>query len=373
MRKKITFVLSVRFPTEKAYGVTTSLTADAIQNLKKFDVEIITPILDRSIATNNSVIEIRMPFEKIYQFLMSIKFIKTLVFRAWIPLYFLKLKNVIRKENNLIWVRDIYLALVFNTFGYTTVCEIHRIPTKINMIFFKILTNKKNNIFLFITEKLRHSCKTSPLISEIAPMSVQKSEILSKKYKESSEAKIVGYVGSNHSSGVKLNLEVLVQAANLLKDNHKYIKFKLYGLDSSFYNQKFPTNIEFAGRVPRSKIMQTIDTFDVGIVLYPNNNYYKTSFPIKIVEYAARQIPIIASRTIAHQYLLGVDKAEYFEPDSGQSLSEAILKVLNNDFLAHRMSLNSHNWVKNLTYERRIQSALFRCGYLTTNEFNSSD
>ena len=373
MKKKITFVLNVKFPTEKAYGVTTSLTADAIQKLKKFDVEIITPILDRDIVTNNSVIEIRIPFEKIYRLLLNTNLLKALAFRAWIPLYFLKLKIVIRKENNLIWVRDIFLALIFNSFGYTTVCEIHRKPTKINMILFKILSNKKDNIFLFITEKLRRMCKTSTLISEIAPMSVKKSEILIKKYKESSEAKIVGYVGSNHSSGVKLNLEALVQAANLLKDNHNYIKFRLYGVDASFFSQKFPTNIEFPGRVSRSKIMQTIDTFDVGIVLYPNSKYYEDSFPIKIVEYAARQIPIIASRTIAHQSLLGVDKVEYFEPDSGQSLSNAILRVLKNDFLAHKMSLNSHNWVKNLTYERRIQKVLFRCGYLTSKEFNGSD
>jgi glycosyltransferase involved in cell wall biosynthesis len=373
MQKKITFVLNVKFPTEKAYGVTTSLTASAIQSLKKFDVEIITPILDKDIVTDNSVVQIKMPFEKIYWLLMNANLIKAFAFKVWIPLYFLKLKSIVRKEDNLIWVRDIFLALMFNIVGYSTVCEIHRKPNKINMVLFKILTNKKDNVFLFITEKLRNSCKSSALNSEVAPMSVKQSEILIKKYKKKSATKIVGYVGASHSSGVKLNLETLIQAANLLKVNHNYIEFRIYGIDSNSYSQKFPSNIEFSGRVPRSKIMEIIDTFDVGIVLYPNSKYYEDSFPIKIVEYAARQIPIVASRTISHQSLLGVDKAEYFESDSGESLSNAILRVLESDFLTEKMTLNSYKWVKNLTYERRIQGALLRCGYLTTREFNESD
>jgi glycosyltransferase involved in cell wall biosynthesis len=106
--------------------------------------------------------------------------------------------------------------------------------------------------------------------------------------------------------------------------------------------------------------MGLIDSFDAGLVIYPENKYYIDSFPIKIVEYASRGIPIIASNTTAHRNLLGDDKALYFNPDLENSLSKSIKIFMEDDSLRLAISENLFNWVQNLTYENRALKVLMK-------------
>ena len=92
MKKNVWFALDVRYPTEKAYGVTTNFTANAIQNLGGYDVTVITPKLDNRFSSSVNSIEMRMPFDKIREFgLKQNNVISRLTFNAWKYLYPLKL------------------------------------------------------------------------------------------------------------------------------------------------------------------------------------------------------------------------------------------------------------------------------------------
>ena len=72
MRTSLLFVLNSRFPTDKAYGVTTEFTLRAISEFKKFDVRVVTPYKDQNFKTNLKVIEVTMPFKHFFESFNSI-------------------------------------------------------------------------------------------------------------------------------------------------------------------------------------------------------------------------------------------------------------------------------------------------------------
>jgi glycosyltransferase involved in cell wall biosynthesis len=363
MKKNVWFALDVRYPTEKAYGVTTNFTANAIQNLGGYDVTVITPKFDNRFSSSVNSFEMRMPFDKIREFgLKQNHVISKLTFNAWKYLYPLKLFKVIKRKDNLIWLRDIRMSLIFCLFRYKVVCEIHREPSIISKFELKILNSMSNATMAVISDELRTKLKLNYKNSVIAPMSVNENELIREVKNYDSEKFVVGYVGSIHSSGNKLSIEIILEAARFLEKTDPIIEFRLIGFsieDVDEHNgESYPDNIKFFGRLSRTELLRELDLFNVGLVIYPDTKYFFDSFPIKIVEYAARRIPIIASKTRAHQRILGKDKALYFELNSGASLIKCISELATNKGIGQLISENGFNWVKCLTYENRAQKIL---------------
>jgi len=363
MKKKVWFALDVRYPTEKAYGVTTNFTANAIQNLGHYDVTVITPKLDNSFSSSVNSIEIGMPFDKIRQFgLKQNHLMSKLTFNAWKYLYPLKLFKVIKRKDNLIWLRDVRMSLIFCFFRYKVVCEIHREPSIISKFELKMLNLMSNATVAVISDELKTKLKLKYKKSVIAPMSVNENELIHEVKNYDSEKFVVGYVGSIHSSGNKLSIDIILEAGRLLEKIDPKIEFRFIGFDAKDVDrvngESYPDNIKFFGRLTRTELLRELDLFNAGLVLYPDTKYFFDSFPIKIVEYAARRIPILASNTRAHQRILGKDKALYFELNSSASLIKCISELATNEGIGERISENGFNWVKSLTYENRAQKVL---------------
>jgi glycosyltransferase involved in cell wall biosynthesis len=365
MTKKVTFVLNVRYPTEKAYGVTTGLTAKAIAETGMYSVEVITPKLDRNHESFVNTIEVGMPLPIIYNYIIEKK--NTLgpyVFNIWKLFYPIRLITVLKHKDNLIWLRDIYTALVLSLLGYQTVCEVHRTPSIINRVMLSALKILPKTTVILISKNLQEKLKISIKNSVVAPMAVYQSEILGNKEKKLNSKVTIGYIGSPHSSGIALSLQSIIEAALIFESSNPNIIFRLVGISKTdFLNIEFPSNIEFVGRLPRSKSLKAIDDFDIGLVIYPDNKYFEDSFPIKIVEYAARCVPIVASNTTAHRNILGENKALFFDLSSDDSLAKCIIQLLNDSTKRESIILNSSYWVKQLTYQKRIERVLLKAKF----------
>jgi glycosyltransferase involved in cell wall biosynthesis len=137
----------------------------------------------------------------------------------------------------------------------------------------------------------------------------------------------------------------------------KFIGFNAKDINSNL-NSKSLKNVEFIGRLPRSVLFDSLDTFSIGLVIYPDKDYFFDSFPIKVVEYASRRIPIIASNTRAHNRILGSNKALYFDLSSSESLIDCIMKIKTDKQMATLLSNNAFDWVKDLTYSNRVKKIL---------------
>lgn len=361
MLPTITFFLSVRFPTEKAYGVTTSYTVSAIEKTGKYNTVVVTPNIDQSIKTGIKVKSINTPFN--YD-LFSNKFnfnhnsINYFFLYLKKAIYYLKVGLKLEKKNNTIWCRDISAAFIFCILGHRVLCELHRMPNKVDAFVLKALSFFSKINFLPITQRLSEKLNLDLNKTVVAPMCVNKNELIERKKVVQKENLVIGYVGSSNSSGNRLNLNSVIQAAHFLQNDHKNIIFRLIGISQNeFTNSIFPNNIQFLGRISRDKIMQEVDSFDIGLVIYPDTKYFEDSFPIKIVEYAARHVPIIASDTISHRYLLE-GRAIFFDLQSKYSLAKSILNLASDVSLMHSISIDNFEWAKDFTYENRVMRIL---------------
>jgi glycosyltransferase involved in cell wall biosynthesis len=358
--KNLTFILGVRYPTEKAYGVTTEFTLRAIQDTQTCSVTLITPNFDKKLESNIRILEIKLPLSRFYDFLKRVyPNSHPLLFNVWKLIYPFKLLLKICNKNNLIWTREIYTSLIFRIMGFQTLCEIHRTPSYFDRIFLRLLSKFPNSYFSLISEALREKLKIPSGKSIILPMSVNQDEIVYKSISAFKKQFVVGYVGSHHSSGRKLSLDCIQNASLYFEKYNDNVSFQLIGIERKMFDHMyFPKNVEFFGRLPRENILHAIDNFDIGLVIYPESDYFVDSFPIKIVEYAARGVPILASHTTAQTNILGKTRACYFDLNSNTSLIESIQYMMKN--IEYRVSLSQEasQWVENLTYQNRAKIVL---------------
>jgi glycosyltransferase involved in cell wall biosynthesis len=359
MSKSVWFVLDARYPTEKAYGVTTGFTAKAVEILGNYNVTLVTPKIDKNIEKMIKIIEVKIPFYNVRH--GELKKDK-LFYNLGKLLYPIKLSYIIKRNNSIIWLRDIRMALVFSLLGYRVICEIHRTPSAISKIELSFLKIMPKITLVLISEYLREKLGIKITNSVIAGMAVDKNELSNIKQTSNGDQFVVGYIGSSHSSGNKLSIKVVLEAASALELINSSIKFRFIGFQISDYDQltisSLPKNVEFLGRISRFDIIKEIDKFDIGLVIYPDTDYFLDSFPIKIVEYAARHIPIVASNTRANKRILENHKALYFNLNSSDSLTECIIRVAQDKKIAESISSNAFEWVKLLTYENRAIKVL---------------
>ena len=230
MRKNVWFVLDVRYPTEKAYGVTTSFTATAVESLTKYNATIITPNLDQSLELMNKSIEVRMPFNSIRVIGLKQKnCISRVTYNLWKYMYAFKLISILKNRNSLVWLRDIRLSSVFCILGYKVVCEIHRKPSRWTLIDLTILRNSRNATIAVISQDLKEKLKIPDRKCVIAEMAVNENELLYETKRNKHNEFVVGYAGALHSSGNILSIDVVLEAAVKLEILCPEVRFKFIG------------------------------------------------------------------------------------------------------------------------------------------------
>lgn len=362
MASTVWFVLNVRFPTEKAYGVTTTYTASAVNALEDFTAVVITPTLGHSSTSQVPICHVPIPMNKLYKILLKQKnSTSKIAFVLWKPFYAMRIRKFICRKNDLVWARDLQITLMLALLGFKVVCEVHRTPPLYLILTMKFLSNFNSVTIAFITNQLAQKLNYKGKFV-IAPMAISERDLLIReKEKRPDEKKFtVGYLGSTSSSGNAISFRPILKTAENYLQKDTRVGFCLVGPTSEELKAEgdIPRNVQVIGRIRRDEVIPVIDKFDAGIILYPDLEYFEDSFPIKIVEYAARRIPIIASDTKAHRNILGNDKCLYFNLQSIKSLEQSIDKILFNKGEVAEMTKNAYEWVEKLTYEERVKKVL---------------
>ena len=362
MASKVWFILDVRFPTEKAYGVTTTYTALAINALDDFSAVVVTPTLDPTLTSQVQVNHVPMPMRRLYRILLRQNtLISKITFVMWKTFYAIRIRKFIDREVDLIWTRDLQISLILSILGFKVVCEVHRTPPSYLKLNMKFLSHFNSVTMAFITDQLAQKLNYKGKFV-IAPMAIPEKDLLIRKKERRRDKRefTVGYLGSTSSSGNTISFRPIFKAAKNYLQSDTRVEFCLVGPTPEELRAEgeIPENVHVMGRISRDDVIPVIDEFDVGIILYPDLYYFEDSFPIKIVEYAARRIPIIASNTKAHRNILGNDKCLYFNLKSIESLEQSIDKILFDKIAVDEMTNNAYEWVEKLTYEERVKKVL---------------
>lgn len=357
----VIFPLLSRFPTAMAYGVTTEHTADALRSLN-YDVVIITPKRDKNILSGNSVVTL---CEYFYSILLSNRIKKLIGIRLFFftVIYGFVINFKYGRISNIFWTRDLFLSCVLTLITRSSiVCEIHRTPNRINLMYLLLLKKRKNVTLAPISEKLRIKLNLQENRSVVVPMSVNQKDILFFSKIKNLRKKRIVYLGNLYSGSYKLNVNLLNNLAWRLFSKFPDWSIEVIGIDSDQFEvsctRKIPSNLKIIGRLSRQDIIIKLAEAKIGLVIYSNEPYFHDSFPIKIVEYAAARLCIVASDTAAHRNILSEDTCIYFDNNSLPSLEKSITRLIRDKKLQAFLSQNAFLWAKNLTYEKRINSVL---------------
>jgi len=190
---------------------------------------------------------------------------------------------------------------------------------------------------------------------------VQESELCKIDNIRNRQAKII-YLGNPSSSGIPLDMDLLNDAATEISKMHKSWSFTLIGITEDDFCQKvrqpLAPNIEFKGHVSREEVFKELSQAAMGLVIYPNSTYFRDSFPIKIVEYAASGLAIVASCTDSHKRILSNQTCLFFDSASLSSLVKAIDYLISNPSRRVDLAINARQWATHFTYQERVRRIL---------------
>jgi teichuronic acid biosynthesis glycosyltransferase TuaH len=117
-------------------------------------------------------------------------------------------------------------------------------------------------------------------------------------------------------------------------------------------------SIIFVDHVNHASIPQELLTFDVGLLPYGNSIYNSERFPIKLLEYSAAGLPIIATDTPVHRELMSDQFTQFYSKDNPDDLADVIVKLKEKSNETKKMSESARQFASQFTYDKRAEKLL---------------
>lgn len=355
------YVIFGRFPTKKAYGVTSSNTISALREIG-FDVEI-SSYSDRLVA-----------------FLKASRIPEFLIFRL---LYYYQLAKAIRriklKRFDLIWTRGLPLATFLSQMPTTKIIvEIHERPRFLSRFLFVLRKNTSTALFPISGNLNRFLMDAFPekLHAQIrvSPMAVKESFLKfsvgagSEVQRINPEIWNLAYVGRYQSNGHEQGIKELLHCVNEIYDQIP-IKLFLFGIsDVELFKHhehfldmhdklKLNQNVFCVDHFSHDDLPSLMKGIDACLLPYPDGDFFRQRFPIKIYEYMALRKPIIATDTPSNREILREKGCFYFTYGDSRSFSNAILGLNFPDQVNDMIELNFQTASQN-TYSIRTRNMI---------------
>jgi len=164
-------------------------------------------------------------------------------------------------------------------------------------------------------------------------------------------------------------IDVLLNCASQVIDQINDVEFLLLGdgpemsrLREFVNKNNLSKNIIFKGWVKREKIPEFLATSSIGIGPLRTTDVTKGALPIKVLEYMASSLPILAMKETLPENILKDEINGYTITDSNE-LAEKIIHILKNDDLREQMGKNSNEMVQKFDWKNVTESII--------NEFRS--
>ena len=116
-------------------------------------------------------------------------------------------------------------------------------------------------------------------------------------------------------------------------------------------------NVEFRGWIDRNSIPDQISDASISIGPLKRTTVTENALPIKVLEYMASSIPILAMSGTLPENVLNHEKNGFFVKDS-KELGEKICKLLNNPKLIESMGKESLEMVQKFSWEKVVSGIL---------------
>jgi len=155
-------------------------------------------------------------------------------------------------------------------------------------------------------------------------------------------------------------LDILLEAIPYVIKKIPNAKFILLGsggeinkLKKIVSDKKLEKSVEFTGWINRDKIPQNISDASVGIGPLRLTDVTSRALPIKVLEYMAVSLPVIAKRGTLPLDVLENEKNGYFVDDV-EDLVEKIIELLNDPKKVENMGIQSSNMVQKFSWNNVV-------------------
>ncbi len=180
------------------------------------------------------------------------------------------------------------------------------------------------------------------------------------------DRKIIGYLGRFQTMDQEKGIPALVEAMQYIQrripDNTPLLVCVGGPLDRVPYYleiaDKFAvreSNLRFIDRVPNADVPMWIKSFDVATLPFPHTSHYAYHMsPMKLFEYMASKVPIVASDLPSLKEVLTHEgNAWLVDSESPEALAEGIEKILLDERLSSRLAAQAFRDVKQYTWDLR--------------------
>jgi len=134
---------------------------------------------------------------------------------------------------------------------------------------------------------------------------------------------LVGYCGSMHRSR---GVDVLFDAIPLVLAERPDVRFIHSG--RTWKDVLLPKSIKSLGYIDDDKMPVLLNSMDVLVVINRASSFGQYSHPVKLYEAMSCQVPVVATRTGATEWILDRHRDSLVEPEDPRDLSVAILRAL---------------------------------------------
>ena len=182
-------------------------------------------------------------------------------------------------------------------------------------------------------DKLRKSMEPSLLIPsgvDLDLFSPRDPSPVRRQYGIDEEDVIIGYVGVLSR---ERELEFSLRAIKELQGHGKKYRIMFVGdgddrerLQEIADNLELEDNVIFTGRVAYELVPHYISAFDFGLCHLPDTLFFRNSFPMKVLEYAACGTPVVASKIRAHQAIAEDIPMILYTNESPSDLARKVLE-----------------------------------------------
>lgn len=361
----VLFVVTARFPTTKAYGVTTYETMKALSTLGH-EAEIISLRNLHESQKSRSVdgeiqVETNLVFPKKFTRL-HFNMLRFKMFKLATKLQ--------RRRIDLVWLREPPLALLAFLLIKTAVIviEIHQKPTYLNKKIINILIKRKRVVICPIKASLGQDFRSAKGNMVPAPMAVNYNYLLEGSKRTVSDKGLfnkVLYIGNISNRYQEECFLYFLKNTRLLAAVPEFESIIILGVSKDWFKEKSldyylkDPKFRVLGHVLHSEIPNLLEPGMIGVLSYYDNDYFRNTFPIKAVEYAALKVPIIASDTEAHRELFDPGCVKYFDMSVGNlDLSESVFEMIQNSAELEAQAKRAFNWARNFTYENRASAII---------------
>jgi len=357
MRKKLIYLTNVRVPSTDAQSIQIGAMSRAFWQILGNNFALISPKTEENKYLKKEYNWVRL---NVLNFLPRVL--------RYLLLIFFSLPYVLRFKPDFIFSRDVGVVFFYKIIGFKTCYEIHKpFETKLGNILFRIISPKIKIVAIsgilkeYIIKKYNLNggnilvSHDAVVLEEFEKIKLTKRELKRRFLNLKEEDFVVLYAGTLQQ-GKGINL--ILKAAPSLKDVFFVI---IGGKDTEIekFKRDASDNVLFFGRKSHQEIPFYIKAADLLILpLTKELRYWQYSSPLKLFEYMASGIPILASNIGSITELLNEKNSFLFNPEDLNDLIDKIKFARENKKEREMKANNAFRDVKNYTWQKRVNKIL---------------